>query len=533
MPSSKQRVFVPLLAILVITLGGMLIGSFSARSLVRHVTNEQLGRYADHVLGVSDAASDEAATVLIKIDSSTYQHCSASEIAYFQSLIFKSFYLKDAGHMLLNRIECSSMLGSLKDPLTVGDPTFSSQKGTHVFKTLPKYATGGVDTIGAQLGDAYVVFSPWIFFNTGSLHLHFTVTIRDKHLDRSGYLSGEEANIPLSRRITSGQGELDGMLFATRCSNRYLNCVTTYVPLSQPLEAQHSAELTDMAIGGLIGLIFGFLWSLYYRRNRSLDHQLRRAVKVDQFRMVYQPIIEVISGRVVGAEALIRWDDEEGRPVNPETFIALAEERGLIRQITRLVVRHVLDDMGETLRQNPGFRVSINVSASDLGDTTFLGMLEKTLKGAGVSPSSVAIEITERCTACNPAAVDAVHSLRNAGFSVHIDDFGTGYSSLSCLHNLDVDTIKVDRAFIHAIGTGSVKQGILPQILAMAESLNLEVILEGVETQVQVDYFIATGKPLLAQGWYFGRPVPSELFKFTNLGTDTAIDEPELATTAV
>jgi sensor c-di-GMP phosphodiesterase-like protein len=304
------------------------------------------------------------------------------------------------------------------------------------------------------------------------------------------------------------------VLYSTRCSKRFPTCTTAYKSIPEIIGQERTSELLDSGLGGLVGMAFCTIWSAGSRRSRSMEHQLRRAIKRDSFRMAYQPLVDISTGHVVGAEALIRWDDEQGAPVSPDVFIALAEELGIICEITRLVVRHVLEDIGETLIRYPEFRLSINVSAADLLDPAFSPSLKTALRDAGVSTSSLAIEVTERCMAKGAAISEAVRTLRIAGFSVHLDDFGTGYSSLSCLQELEIDAIKIDRAFIHAIGTGSVAQGILQQILGIASYLNLEVILEGVETREQVDYFAAIGKPLVGQGWYFGRPGPAADIKY-------------------
>jgi sensor c-di-GMP phosphodiesterase-like protein len=139
-------------------------------------------------------------------------------------------------------------------------------------------------------------------------------------------------------------------------------------------------------------------------------------------------------------------------------------------------------------------------------------MLNRSLDEAGVPARSLAIEITERSTVMRALAIETIRSLREKGFSVHIDDFGIGYSSLSYLHDLSVDAIKIDKAFTQAIGTGSIMVAILPQILAMAEAYNLEVIVEGIETEEQAHYFDASARPVLAQGWLFGYPVPAKEF---------------------
>ena len=239
-----------------------------------------------------------------------------------------------------------------------------------------------------------------------------------------------------------------------------------------------------------------------------MEQQLRRAIANGKLRLVYQPIVNLEDGRIVGAEALSRWTDEDGFPVGPDVFIRLAEERGFIGAITKLVVRNALREMGETLRNHPDFQLSINAAPADLADPGFLPMLDRAVEQAGVSPRRLAIEITERGTVQSQAAMEAIRLLRQKGYSVHIDDFGTGYSSLSYLHDLSIDAIKIDRSFTKAIGTGSVIGSILPQILSIAGALHLGVIVEGIETEEQAGYFASAEGRILGQGWLYGHPVP-------------------------
>jgi sensor c-di-GMP phosphodiesterase-like protein len=269
----------------------------------------------------------------------------------------------------------------------------------------------------------------------------------------------------------------------------------------------------SMTLGGMTGALFGVVLSIFYRRNRSMEQQLRRAIRKDKLRVEYQQIVSLTSGRIVGAEALARWTDEDGFAVAPDIFIKIAEERGFVDSITRLVVRHVLRDFAATFRAQPDFQVSINVAVSDLTDPQFLPMLEDALQQAGVAARNVVIEITESSTARHEVVIAAILRLRQRGHSVHIDDFGTGYSSLSYLHELSVDAIKIDRSFTQSIGTEAVTAAILPQILAMAGALHLEVIVEGIETGQQADYFSPSALPIFGQGWLFGRSVAPEEFQ--------------------
>ena len=305
---------------------------------------------------------------------------------------------------------------------------------------------------------------------------------------------------------------MGNFLLATRCAPRYPICMTIYIPISQLLNAKRTQLIGYTSLGGIVGALFGLACSLLYRRNRSVVQQLRRAIATDKLRMVYQPIVNLATRRIVGAEALVRWIDEEGFAVGPDIFVKLAEERGFVGALTKLVVHRVLHDFAKSLRSHPDFRLSINVAGADLADPTFLPMLEREVHHADIPAQCLAIEITESSAVKSLTAMETIHRLRQQGHSVHIDDFGTGYSSLSYLNDLSVDAIKIDRSFTQAIGTGSVIGSILPQILAIVDSMKLDVIVEGIETEEQANYFANADGEILAQGWLFGHPVPANEF---------------------
>ena len=175
--------------------------------------------------------------------------------------------------------------------------------------------------------------------------------------------------------------------------------------------------------------------------------------------------------QIVGAEALARWTDAEGKVVDPEVFVKLAEEKGFVGELTKSGAAASFADFANILESRPGFRLSVNVAGADLVDPEFIPMLSESLKAANVRPESIVIEISERSTSKSEAAMETIRNLRRMGHSIHIDDFGTGYSNLDKLLYLFADTIKIDKAFTGVIGTESVAVAILPQIMAMAKSL--------------------------------------------------------------
>jgi sensor c-di-GMP phosphodiesterase-like protein len=324
---------------------------------------------------------------------------------------------------------------------------------------------------------------------------------------------GVPSQAPRAILVTNGRFRDDVLLYGTRCSPDGVICVAAHVPITQAIDNNRTEIVGFVALGNLAGTLLGLVCAIVYRRQHNFANQLLRAIRKDSLRVVYQPIVDLETEQIVEAEALARWTTEDNQAISPDDFIKVAEERGFVGQITKLVIRHVLNDFGKTLRERPGFRVNVNIAASDLADPGFLPMLEKALADAKVPASSLGIEITESYTARQQVAKDAILRLRERGHYVHIDDFGTGYSSLAYLHDLSVDAIKIDKAFTKAIGTDAVTVSIVPQILTMAETLGLRVIVEGIETPQQARYFAEADQSIYAQGWLFGRPVAAEAFR--------------------
>ena len=505
-----QRLLIPLAITVIAATLGTLAGFALGRAISLRRAGGRLNLYAARVLNEVDASADESHSVLAAINASPFSFCSDDEIAYMRKLIFRSVFLKEGGRMRGGTIACSASLGRLNDVQVPIRPDFNRRDGTQLYKNLAPFQIAGQTVISVQLGDSFAVYSPFNVRVLNSPPMHYTATNLGSLNRHAVRLFGEIPEAHGAILTQEGQQRIGDTLYSTRCSARYGHCMTAYMSVQEALGMTRSEIVLCAASGGLAGAILGVLCSLVYRRNRSMVQQLRRAIGSDKLRVVYQPIVSLATEQIVGAEALVRWTDEAGIAIGPDVFVKVAEDRGFVGCITKLVLRRVLEDFAHTLRANPSFRVSINVSAADLADPAFPSLLEQSLSQAGVAAKSLAIEITETSTATYKVAREAILRLRKMGHSVHIDDFGTGYSSLSYLHDLSVDAIKIDKSFTQAVGTDSAILAILPQILAMAAALNLDVIVEGVETALQARYFADSPRASLAQGWLFGRPMPAE-----------------------
>src|SRR5208282_436343 len=512
MRTFRQRVWVALFA----TACGLSAGAFAGYMLGRALTLQQTGKrleqYAKRIIDEGQKSTVESRTVLAAMNASPYPKCSDAEINYFSKLIFESQYLKAGGRMHDGKIECSTSLGRAAQSNVQYKPDIFQRDGTRMYRNIAPFRVGNETVITVQLSDSYIVYSPYNMKPLLNNSMQVTVTDVDAPNREAGRLIGSPLKTEAPYLVKGGQYRDGERLYGTQCSPDGMVCVAAYIPIAQAMLNNRIEVGGFTALGGLTGILLGFVCAVVYRRQKGFESQLLRAIRKDALRIVYQPIVDLENEQIVEVEALARWTNEDNVAVSPDDFIKVAEERGFVGKITRLVVRHVLRDFGKTLRERPGFRVNVNIAAADLADPEFLPMLENALAEAGVAASSLGIEITESYTARQQVAKETILRLREKGHYVHIDDFGTGYSSLAYLHDLSVDAIKIDKAFTKAIGTDAVTVTILPQILTMADSLGLRVIVEGIETPQQARYFAKADQSIYAQGWLFGRPVPPDAF---------------------
>jgi len=243
-----------------------------------------------------------------------------------------------------------------------------------------------------------------------------------------------------------------------------------------------------------------------------LTNDLRSAVELQQLRVLYQPIIELASGKISKAEALVRWQHPALGLISPVDFIPLAEESGLIVGIGDWVFKQALQQCKHwRAMYDPAFEVSVNKSPAQFksdssdSDDWLAHLHQQEMPG-----SSLVIEITEGLLLdVDDSVRDKLLAFRDAGVQVAIDDFGTGYSSLSYLRELDIDYLKIDRAFIHGMDSNKNQMALCEAIIVMAHKLGLKVVAEGVETQSQHDILFGAGCDY-AQGYLYSRPVPAE-----------------------
>lgn len=245
----------------------------------------------------------------------------------------------------------------------------------------------------------------------------------------------------------------------------------------------------------------------------KLEIDLRRAYENEEFVLHYQPIVALHTNKIIGFEALVRWNHPTRGMVAPSEFIPVAEDTGLILPIGQWVLRESCRQMNEWQSRydsSESMIISVNLSARQIERKSLIQEIAETLKVTGLSPKCLRLEITESVIMNNPEqAIVSVNQLREMGVRVSIDDFGTGYSSLGYLHKFPVDTLKVDRSFINRIGSEGENAEIVQTIITLAASLNMDVVAEGIETADQLD-FLRQINCNYGQGYLYSRPVDNE-----------------------
>lgn len=245
----------------------------------------------------------------------------------------------------------------------------------------------------------------------------------------------------------------------------------------------------------------------------TIERDMHKALKEDQFTVYFQPKVNAQTYQIVGAEALIRWEHPLWGILSPGEFIPIAEETGMINEIGDYVMEKVLQQISTWTQEGvPVVPISINVSPQRFLRKNYYQLVESSIESYGVDPKLIELEITESSFLHNPEVVlKTVRDLRNLGVKVALDDFGTGYSSMTRLTELEIDVLKVDRSFVKDVETNRKNAVILESLFVIAKELDIEVVVEGVETEGQL-LFMKQKNCDIIQGYIFSKPVPISPF---------------------
>lgn len=466
---------------------------------------------------MADVVLDRAARVSTQILSAqrelqvfdASESCSPAAVARMRQIDLGSTFLQGVGYVEGETLKCSSL--DDVHPSDVGAADYVSATGYSVRRN--RYLSIAPQTplllMTGPAGQTSLIHPALIFSLTGDTE-ELPVGVVG-FSQRQVIAESKPFVIDWSRVAVGEPGDRgilirDGHLIAWHRSGTWDNFSYAAVPLSAVTDSVLGLCRWFVPVGLLVGLFAVWVVRRLIASRQSLPALLRSGLRRGEIFVVYQPIVDMASGEWVGAEVLARWRRPGGEMVPPDVFIAIAEKHALICPLTRRVVEASLDDFSKFIEARPGFFLSLNISSADLADPAFPAFLIGTARRLGVPADAVHLEITEREQVDPQTEAEAIRTLRGRGFHVGIDDFGTGYSNLSYLDTLQLDYIKIDRAFVAGTMRRELGAEIVDHIVGLANSRRLAMIAEGVEHEEQRLYLLSRGVRL-AQGWLFGKPM--------------------------
>jgi sensor c-di-GMP phosphodiesterase-like protein len=304
----------------------------------------------------------------------------------------------------------------------------------------------------------------------------------------------------------------DGGICRVTASQRYPISTVAVIPTASVSSKWARTAIEFSLAGAAIAALLATLVIRVVRRTRSVEADLREAVKYDELDVHYQPIMDLRSNRCVGAEALMRWNHPQRGMIPASEFIAVAEKTDLIVPMTALMLERVAEDLEDTLDADPELHININLAAQHFSTRQIIDSIHSIL-GGRIRANQIIFEITERGLVdehTSPAAA-VMRGLSQTGSRLAVDDFGTGYSCLSYLQRFPLHFLKIDKAYVDGISDAEHSSGLVDQIIRIAKSVNMELIAEGVEHEYQVQYLLNQGVEY-GQGWHFGRPMSANRF---------------------
>lgn len=470
---------------------------------------DALDNYASRVLMRTDRVVDQAKEALAQLQNFEGVPCAPLHLREMRRVAFSWRYVQEVIYIDSLKPRCSS-LEQASNAAPFPPPLRITEDGYSAWITPQNDL--GFNRYMAVLGKGHylVMVDPASLVDVipfGEVPMEAALVGNATHrvFASSSRLDPHIRNLIKEQGITNIQ--YDGSMYILKPVPELGFNVVAWASLKPLAETWHRQLLVWLPFGGLISLLAALFVLRILRRIQSPRNRLLDAINSREIVVHYQPIVALGSGKLVGAEALARWPQPDGSSLSPDIFVSLAEQTGLISDLTRLIVEKVFEDLGNWLHLHPDQHISINLAPADLTSGKLPPLLSRLLNHWQVKPQQIALELTERGFADPKISAPAIAAFRRSGHAVYIDDFGTGYSSLSYLQDLDVDTLKIDKSFVDALEY----KNVTPHIIEMAKSLNLVMVAEGIETEGQLAWLHRHGVQY-GQGWFYSKALPKVEF---------------------
>lgn len=343
-----------------------------------------------------------ARNTLEAANNSPFEICSPQDLAYQRKLVFAAYHIKDIGRLRDDQLICSTLLSDIKTQPRRSVANDNLKDGTYIYADDALITPGSHGPIIGR-GNANVVLSSVAFDLLHTPRYAFSIFATDEEKKHFALLYNYSGNAEPGPEPSSGDWAQkfveapDGkVLRENSCDPDTGVCISLSATIDRTSTAARLKNLLAICLGALAGGSVGLGWLYYRNRDHSLLYRLNKALAAGEPHLLYQPVVDMADGKVLGFEALIRWEIRKGDFVPPDVFVARAEEAGTATKITIYVLERLIEDMGDTLRQRRDLRININITASDLQSPAFMSRMERRLAAADIEPQQVGLELTER-----------------------------------------------------------------------------------------------------------------------------------------
>lgn len=513
MLNNKNKVVaLAIVATIVAALGPAAIMMVLSRQAVLSAEHERLARHAEGVIERAEQVFASSQTALKALSPLILRPCSREHIEQMRLMVVNSRIVDEMGYYEHGLLKCTAW-GPVRAELAPAQARSDFVAGDQIEVALDQssFVADGPRMMSLQYGAHNVLVHPDRLVDVApgeGIHL-ILLSAGGRRIAEAGLALPVTTIANVMARADQPTSDGDGYLASS--VSRHGWTAIALIDNSRVMALMEQQQRWFLPLGALVGLVMVLLVLRVSQARLSPLAELQLAVRKKEFIVYYQPIMEMQTGRCVGAEALIRWRRPDGVIVRPDLFIPLAEESGLILPLTDQVVAKVVQEMRAVLCADRTLHIAVNVAPEDIKTGRILDVVSRHLAGTDILTEQIWMEATERGCMDIASARLTLARAREMGHSLALDDFGTGYSNLQYLQGLPMDALKIDKSFVSTIGTGAATSAVIDHIIAMAKSLQLYIVAEGVETLEQAAYLSSHGVDF-AQGWLFSKPLTAAQF---------------------
>ena len=459
----------------------------------------------DVLVSETEKIALDGRSVINRLNAQGFDRCTHELLDVMRRELFLASHVREIGFVRNNLVLCTTSQGILETPIQQAPWDFISKNGFKYWPAVRLVFFGGeIRAPIAEKGQFNVVFDSRSLEQLAITNSRWELVYRD-NLSQTHHTYGDTG---LFRDLGEKPGEIITPVstYSEACSDIIPYCASTEIGHWDVIKRNQLLVAFLVLIGLTLGYGSGLVSLLILKKRLSIEQRIIRGLKHNAYFPLYQPIVDLESGKVVGCEVLARFKDAHGA-IYPDEFIPVLAKARLGWSFTQLIMQRTLKDLNPRTGLPDGFKVNFNLFPSDIA--------QNRIKDANISlvlaasRFHVAFEITEDEQLDTNAARDCLEWIKQHGFELAVDDFGTGYSNLSKVRDLGCNTLKIDRSFVFDIDSGGLGAALVPLMIRIADELGMEVVAEGVETSAQATIVRNMGIRF-GQGWAFGKVMPAK-----------------------